>query len=444
MAATQEYKGQWWLPGKDDDKVSGTLYYNPGESLLLELIGNFKDESQDPFQELLNVHRIDVIYGQCSDGKDITLFDAGCNLQRTFKADYPVARYHPREIVIGMHLPSITEKRFFKAVVKIPELSYWLYPGTLIQELITDDNGNSCINLRMRCLTEKEQSASKVRTGNDFRFTLQRDASYEGSEYLFEPSFKQFTVLKIEKPKNASFRTFYEQAVRYERFLSLAMLREVAYSELTLYSEDCIKHKSGDKIFYSPIVVDTIFHDKPSEKKIGTHNFLFRYEDIENQYKSVVKKWFSSDRNFDAIRGHFLETLDYHGVFSYTNFLVVIQALEGYARRYKSEEAKQRKVANGHNKITLHDYIEALLLEYMDVRKINQKIDIAAITQTRDYHSHLLEKPKKKKVEGEVLYDLTNELRRILVCCIMSYLGFSNKDIDKFTWETSNSIFADR
>ena len=137
MAATQEYKGQWWLPGKDDDKVSGTLYYNPGESLLLELIGNFKDESQDPFQELLNVHRIDVIYGQCPDGKDITLFDAGCNLQRTFKADYPVARYHPREIVIGMHLPSITEKRFFKAVVKIPELSYWLYPGTLIQELIT-------------------------------------------------------------------------------------------------------------------------------------------------------------------------------------------------------------------------------------------------------------------------------------------------------------------
>lgn len=441
MAVTQEYKGQWWLPGKEDDKVSGILYYTPGESLLLELIGNFKDGSQDPFEELINVHRVETIFGQSSDGKDITLFDSGCNLQRTFKADYPVARYHPREIAIGMHINSINDKLFHKAIVKIPELSYWLYPGMLIQELVMDENECQCINIRMKHLTDKERQAYRVTASNKYSFTLLRSASYEGSELLFEPSFKQFTQLQIEKPGNASFKSFYENAVRFERFLSLAMLKEVSYSELSLYCEDCFKCTVGEKKIYIPIIIDTVFHDAPSEKTVGSHKFLFNYQDIQEQYKPVIKKWFVKDSNFDAIRGHFLEAIDYHGKFSYVNFLIVIQAIEGYARRYRLNEAKARQVTNGHKKITLHDYIEAILFEYKDVRRVNQKIDISAITQTRDYHSHLLEQQKKKKVDGEDLYYLTNELRKILVCCIMTYLGFSNMQIDKFTWETSSPVF---
>lgn len=35
--ATYEYKGKWWLPSKEEDKVSGVLSYTPGESIELVL-----------------------------------------------------------------------------------------------------------------------------------------------------------------------------------------------------------------------------------------------------------------------------------------------------------------------------------------------------------------------------------------------------------------------
>lgn len=131
MTKANIYKGKWWLPENENDKVSGILTYIPGESIDLELIGNFGDSAQDALSSLLCDKRVSVIYGHASDGSDISLFDCGSDINRFFKADFPIAVYHPRAIAIGIHVSSITEKRFFKAVVKIPELSYWLFPGTI-------------------------------------------------------------------------------------------------------------------------------------------------------------------------------------------------------------------------------------------------------------------------------------------------------------------------
>jgi len=33
MTATQEFKGKWWLPNNETDKVSGTLYFTSGEAI---------------------------------------------------------------------------------------------------------------------------------------------------------------------------------------------------------------------------------------------------------------------------------------------------------------------------------------------------------------------------------------------------------------------------
>ena len=58
MTASQEYKGKWWLPGKEEDKVSGVLTYIPGETIELELIGNFAEAGQDPLTALSQDDRV--------------------------------------------------------------------------------------------------------------------------------------------------------------------------------------------------------------------------------------------------------------------------------------------------------------------------------------------------------------------------------------------------
>ena len=238
IMATHEYKGKWWLPGKEDDKVSGVLSYTPGESIELELIGNFSESDQNVINNLFVEERVPVIYGQASDGSDISLFDCGNSIHRVFKADFSIAKYFPRYIAIGMLLPSINEKRFFKAKIKIPELSYWLYPKAIERLFLTDNDRISGVNIRMDNLPEDERVAAKTRLRNGYSFSLTREANYNSGDLMFTASFEQFTALVIESSKETSFKALYEKTVRFERFLSLATLRDVSSSEILLFSKD--------------------------------------------------------------------------------------------------------------------------------------------------------------------------------------------------------------
>ena len=81
--------------------------------------------------------------------------------------------------------------------------------------------------------------------------------------------------------------------------------------------------------------------------------------------------------------------------------------------------------------------------QYTDVKAVNQETDLDAIVETRNYHSHLLAQRGKKWVDGIELFELTDELRKVLICCILTYLGFSNQLIDKLTSNTNNDLFRD-
>lgn len=452
MQSTTVFKGKWWLSDKEDDKVSGVLTYIQGETLELELIGNFRDSAQDALSLTFQDGRTSVIFGQASDGSNISLFDCGCYIHRTYIADFPIVKYTPRAIAVGIHIADINEKRFFKAIVKIPELSYWLFPEIIEQKYFFENDDVKSVNVKMDKLTETERTAAKTSLNSGFTFSLTRDAHFDNSGSMFSARFEQFTSLKIESKSDSSIKGFYEKAVRFERFLSLATFRDVAYSELSLYSNDCCKTIGKDRVKYDPIRIDTIFHKSPCEKKIESINFLFNYDDIKDKYNYAIKRWFSKDKQFDAIRGHMLESIDYKGHFSYMNFLIVIQAIEGYGWRYRKSECKvtadnryAHALKNGKkneiNRIILNDILTTLISEYNDISCINKNIKIAAAVDSRHYYSHLTEKPKKNKLEGIKLFELTQDLRRLLFCCVMTYLGFSNTEIQKFTSGTNNIAF---
>jgi len=450
IMATHEYKGKWWLPGKEDDKVSGVLSYTPGESIELELIGNFSESDQNVINNLFVEERVPVIYGQASDGSDISLFDCGNSIHRVFKADFSITKYFPRYIAIGMLLPSINEKRFFKAKIKIPELSFWLYPKAIERLFLTDNDRISGVNIRMDNLPEEERVAAKTRLRNGYSCSLTREANYNSGDLLFTASFEQFTALVIESNKETSFKALYEKTVRFERFLSLATLRDVSSSEILLFSKDSFK-EIGGRPHYSPIRIDTVFHDSPNQKKISVSDFLFNHDTIKEKYNDIIRKWFSRDSQFDAIRGHMLESIDYQGHFSYINFLVVIQAIEGYGLRYRKTDVKnvaKARIAKaqkegkpiGSKDITLADILSTLINDYRDVTCVNKRINKRAIIDTRHYYSHLTEKKKKHKVDGVKLFDLTYHLRKLLLCCVLSYLGFTNAEIEQYTKDCNSAI----
>lgn len=437
-----EYKGLWWLPSNKDHKVAGILYHTPGEEIRLELIGAFNRMTANSIMANINALNEDVIHGQDSEGRDISIFESSCGLSIKGKAEFATSVYKGRAVAVGMHLDSLDDERFFRASVRIPELSYWLYPATVQQVHVDGENGKG-LYVKMKQQPDEEREVAKTQISGGFSVALCRNATYHSGDFSFTPTFEQYTSLTIEHKKEASLKQFYEKAVSFERFMSLATFREVGFSELALFSKEYYFTVGKEQIRYHPVLVDTVFHQKPSPHKIQKLNFIFDYEQIKDNYPKAIKQWFRKDEKFGAIRAHYLDSIDYHGPFSYINFLIVIQAVEGYGRRFlRKEIAEYRKTLPADKKKKpLLEILQAIFKHYDDVHSINQNTDLESIVQTRNYHSHLLPQKSKKTVDTFELYNLTDELRRVLVCCMLSYLGLTNTEIDELTKETYNPLF---
>ena len=438
----KEFKGKWWLPKRPNNKVAGILYYNPSEEFRLELIGSFDTDNDNSIAAIFSAEKEEVIHGQASDGTNISLFNSHCDIAHIGKADFSTVVYKAREIAIGMHVASLDEKRFFKASVLIPELSYWLYPE-VIKPIYRDTDKGMGVYIAMEKQTAEEREVAKIEISKGLSMCLCRNATYHSGEYLFKPTFKQFTSLQFESKSDISLLDFYNAAVRFESFLSLATMREVGFSDLQVYSHDYSVTFGKEHIQYKPVSYDATYHQHPCAKKIAKHKFLFDFNQIAEYYPNAIKHWFAKDWKFDAIRRHYLDSIEYHGSFSYISFLIVIQAVEGYANRYMKKEvdAFRKSLPVGKKTKKLHNILTTIFRKFTDVKSVNQDTDLDAIVETRHYHSHLLAQRGDKWVDGLELYDLTDELRKVLICCILSYLGFTNQLIDKITTNTSNSLF---
>lgn len=79
------------------------------------------------------------------------------------------------------------------------------------------------------------------------------------------------------------------------------------------------------------------------------------------------------------IRAHLVDSLNRHEVFSSTDFLIVIQAIEGFYCRFRRGNESLRNI------------LENLVTEFRDVRCIEiEEDDYAKIVDSRHYYSHLL------------------------------------------------------
>ena len=66
--------------------------------------------------------------------------------------------------------------------------------------------------------------------------------------------------------------------------------------------------------------------------------------------------------------------------------------------------------------------------------------DIDYIRDSRHYYSHLLPPGKKPNVvDGHELYDLNHKLRKLLLCCILNFIGFNNNEINMIFSKSHNS-----
>lgn len=427
-------KGYWWLPSTTENTVAGILTYTP-ESITLELIGQLKPETS-AIEEFISREEECAILGYSSDAKEISLincYPSGGSVN--FSCGFPIQRYNCQHLIIGTHITSLDAPCFVKTLINIPYLSLWAIPNSIENKLFFKEKhiDKYCISFRAQ-----ENHIDAVEFG-DYRLSIDGHVNYSG-EY-FEPRIKQKTTVTLTNSSDYSLKDALKQIFLFEQFLSFATLKSLESSRIVLYDKSKFQQlDNGEKHFFPIEYIRTYKKNnefKQEQNLAEQRNFLFTYETIREEFQSIIKKWFQEQNDIAPIRHHLIECVRHKGTFSSVDFLIIIQAIEGFWWRFRDEDYRLKNKITGKISTRLKTILNSLIDEFKGIMTLDlDKIEVNEVVDSRHYFSHFVPKAKKPFAkDGIELYHLTNQIRKLLICCVLNFVGFSNEQINKIVKE---------
>jgi hypothetical protein len=401
-------KGFWFLPNNDKDRIPGTLLFIPNEEIRLELIGGLDFKIED----LLQTKFLETVHGISHEGEKITLLYCSGFGTLNFSGSFPLMNYRCKYLIKGKHLSSPSEATFSSTQVDFTLLYEW-YPAGRIKYEISKKGDQNKINISIDDATYWEDV---IKIDNDYSIKFFGIANFDESFDRKNFSLKQNTLFEVISNSKKSVFDLIKKIEVFKQFLSLASLSTIEYSEIQLYdNDDYHLLKSGKKVINPS---NLFFIEKRNIlKKPSRHEFLFTHNDIGEIFIGIIIKWYETEQNLAPIRNHLIESIKNKRVFTSLDFLIIIQALEGFHRRFINS-----------GRIKLESRIIELYSLFNDVVKVNRTpLDISQVVGSRGYYSHFYEKDSSV-LAGVELFNLTEHLRIILICCVIQLIGF-NKDL---------------
>ena len=430
------FKGYWWLPMNPNNKVAGILTFTPGERMCLELIGGFENAHGEYIGLFDENNKIPLIYGKDSNAKEITLVDCYSSFTLNFSAEFPIMRYSARLLVFDKHLNSLDERCEYTAYIRFPELSQWALPGAIEQIVSFDQEGKEIKSstVVLPFLNGNDGVIFSTRCENGVQVSVFKGVSYSSGKLSLKPYLEQYSYLEIKRPGiGMSLPEVFHELYKFQQFLSLATRRNVQPESIYLNDPNIRQDfKEGQKSFYFPIYILAIQRHVYNPTELNRDKFLFRYEDIPDRMSDILAKWMSDSDNLQPIKNHLVDSLVYKPLVGSVDFLQVIQAIEGVWWRFREDEYRAVNNIPRRKETTLTTILQEILKTFSDVPKVSSmNLDIKAVVDSRNYYSHFVDKSKKPKtLDGIQLYDLTRQLRTILLCLVLELLSLTHTEIN--------------
>ena len=412
-----ELKGYWWLPLKPSIKIAGIVTYTPGEGIILELFGSFKEEN-DVIELLSADSSEETIHGMLENAQDVTLLHCSPSVNYNLSS-FPVIKYSCTYCFIGEHFNSLNDKGRFSIKAQFPELSYWCRPA-VIQETIAKNKENKGQTISISINSENGgKILDEVKLEDDFNIRLRAGANFRTTAGLLDNYMNQSTWVEISREDAVSFNELLTQAHKFEGFLSLATLRVVESSEIVLYDEDYYQEDGAGTKHYFAIHFFSSHWRGRGNGKVEFFRFLFGYDAIKNKFAQIMQAWYADKNDMSPIRESLIDSFEKKRIFSSMDFLILARALDGYCIRSKY-------------KGSLTNRMKAVIEKFSDITRIKRdNINVEELVDSRDYYAHFMPRSRKKNVlDGSNLHTLTQKVRRLVICCILYDLGFDKSAID--------------
>lgn len=415
MTENVDIKGIWWLPETPECKIAGVLLHEPMGETKLDLIGEFRPN--DWLHSFNETKGEDVIWGLSSENKEITLFQNYPFATKNSSCPFPIMHYDCQFLIIGKHIQSLKEDGQYSARILFDELSFWYSPNIIRTKLNEKE-------LAFVSSLDNSQATIEIQVTDSINFSFEPQLTVSQDDMGQTTHLAQSTDLVISFTKPVSLQFILNVVKEFELFLSVATLSHVQCKRFYIYDN------SQDVEFGGKQKIEIIHHYfreafKPNKKFF---NYLFTYDSIKEQLSNVLQKWYATE-DIMPIRSHLVDSLNRHGVFSSTDFLIVVQAIEGFYYRFRQN-----------NNESLKTIIEDLTKEFSDVKCVEfEDGDCQKIVDSRHYFTHLLPPGKKSHVvQGAELQNLDFKLRKLLLCCVLNFMGFDNSTINTFVAKSNN------
>ncbi|MBP1908435.1 HEPN domain-containing protein [Methanolobus bombayensis] len=316
-----EMKGTWWLPTKEEDKVSGILQFNSSDGGSLELIGSFQYETKILNSQNALVNH-DIILGLVG-GRKVTCYKC-LHIEQSDNATFKVLF-----IFDGYHFFEEEDICFDEILVSYSNLDYWLseFPSFFNDFFRKNNDGKASISLNC----DLERKKEKLYESSELTLSLI-------SKLLIKPStrsllLKQDSYFEFALNEAVHFNYLMEGVLfDLRNFLSLALDIPVYPISITGKKKNHkITHFETKKDIYLDIKV--FYETNPTLEKVKDSNILFTYKDLKDKSNLCFSSWFRISKELKPIINLYCGNLYSSEMYLEFKFLGLAQAIESYHRK---------------------------------------------------------------------------------------------------------------
>ncbi len=417
MLEKKEYQGYFYTPETPDKKISGILYFYPNEKIRLELIGGCLSGKgigftciQKDLKAIFGVVRTE------SGVANITLLNCygsgGKNSNNLQNCEICLTNYSCSYLLLGKHLADKEDKVFDKIRVSFPNFNDWYRDNNI--QFDCEDNFTAIFKT-----TNGHKSPKKIQLNEKETLIIN---GYSGYYHInpHERCLYERSYIELENTEKSKLFDLLVNIGWFKDFYSFAAMTSMPFSEIYLYDNDDSKVIDGTS-YPNPVMLFFVTEEKIDKDKFSYCHFLFDFQKIESNFGTIMQKWYEKKENSEPIIQQLISSVTYHRFIKSSDFLIVIQAIDGYYTRFEKDERDFKKLLTD-----LYD-------KYIGIQIItNNKPNLDQVVDSRHYYSHLLPVGKKKNVcIGFELYGLAERLKPLLIGCVLTLLGFDNKEIDE-------------
>jgi hypothetical protein len=268
---------------------------------------------------------------------------------------------------------------------------------------------------------------------------------------------KQLTFIGLNSTRELSFMQLLNCFFRLYKFLSIAYYDSPNIETLFFRNNKTQKdngHQNTVEVLYS----DNFFN-RSYKKGPRLNKYLFKYEDVKEQFPTIIKTWFEIYDKIGPAVNLLVELLLKREYALELKFLSAVQAVESFHRNIFGGEDLQK----AEHKIRIRNIVENVPEQYKawlkeklafsnELSLKNRLIDLYSkipdeitkalindptnffngVVKTRNHYTHYGSGDKKTIMSSQDIFKAVEKLKVLLICSILNELHFSKDQIIGF------------